>query len=57
MFVSGNEGRLFGIKEDTTQFTAPVSNLPVYKTVTDMDGNTVQYVGKHKFTIVYLCEE
>ena len=44
----GNEERLFEIKEDTVgnQFTTPPVVPPAYRTVTDIDGNIVQYVGK-----------
>ena len=48
MKISGNEARLFEIKEDTVanQFTAPAVVPPTYRTILDLDGNTIQYVGK-----------
>ena len=52
MKISGNEARLFEIKEDTVanQFTAPAVVPPTYRTILDLDGNTIQYVGKSIFT-------
>ena len=48
--ISGNEARQFEIKDTlANQFTAPTVTLPVYRTTTDRDGNTVSYVGKHLF--------
>lgn len=44
----GNEYRQFEIKEDTVanQFTAPPLVAPNYRAILDIDGNTVQYLGK-----------
>lgn len=50
VFYSGNENRLYEFKEDTVanQFTAPSPVSPNYTTITDIDGNTVNFVGMEK---------
>lgn len=48
-YSAGNENRLFEFKEDipANQFTPPTTAPPNYTTIIDIDGNTVNYVGKY----------
>ena len=43
--LSGNELRQFAIKE-TSDFVTPSTSSPTYRIVTDINGNTLQYVGE-----------